>query len=302
LWRKVLREGIFRGIREICGLVVADVCHAKETQHIVDGAAVVAEGHGAVMREALLDEHMAVEAAHFGDGEDADAAEGIRSGGQDLALGDIGPEAPLAGALKAEEGDVTVSNVTLQSATGEVGGAAVFQQAVLDELVLHAALLQLAKGSVAAVEAHEGVSELVLASGGNAFLIEVFRHGIVDIQQSHRIAADAEADVLAEGAVDIHFTGYRNAPAHHAAVHIAGLKAEFLGESGPALVSKSHVLIQRRHHRLRPHGSPAGAKCQHRPDPGQPQSAGPPAAAGGLQGPHGKSPGLSPLRHSGEQR
>ena len=202
----------------------------------------MAEGHGAVMGIALFDEHMAVETAHFGDGKDADAAEGLGGHRQDFALGDVGPQLPVAGALETEEGDVAIGNVALQSAAGEVRGAAVFQQAVLDELVLHAALLQLAKGSVAAVEAHEGVSELVLASGGNAFLIEVFRHGIVDIQQGHGIAADAEADVLAEGAVDIHFTGYRNAPAHHAAVHIAGLKAEFLGESGPALVSKSHVL------------------------------------------------------------
>ncbi len=37
--------------------------------------AVMAEGHGAVVGVALLDQHMAVEAAHLGDGKDADAAE-----------------------------------------------------------------------------------------------------------------------------------------------------------------------------------------------------------------------------------
>ena len=125
-----------------------------------------------MMGIALFDEHMAIEAAHFRDGEDADAAEGLGGHRQDLALGDVGPQLPVAGALEAEEGDVAIGNVALQSAAGEVRGAAVFQQAVLDQLILHAALLELAQGGVAAMEAHEGVRELVLAGRGNAFLID----------------------------------------------------------------------------------------------------------------------------------
>ena len=95
----------------------------------------MAEGHGAVVGVALLDQHMAVEAAHLGDGKDADAAE--RTGGhrQNFALGDVGAEVALAVTLQAVEGDVGRCDVTFQCATGKVGLAARrLQQTVLDQL------------------------------------------------------------------------------------------------------------------------------------------------------------------------
>ena len=48
------------------------------------------------MRILFGDEDVAVEAAHFGDGEDADAAEGLGSSRQDFTLGDVGPSCPPA--------------------------------------------------------------------------------------------------------------------------------------------------------------------------------------------------------------
>ena len=50
------------------------------------------------------------------------------------------------------------------------------------------------------------------------------------------------ADVLAQSAVDIHLAGHGDAPGGQAGVDIAGLKAELLGEGGPALVGKGHIL------------------------------------------------------------
>ena len=66
----------------------------------------MAEGHRAVMREALLDQHVAIEAAHLMDGKDADAAKAGGFNGQNLALGDVGAKDPLAVALQTEEGDL----------------------------------------------------------------------------------------------------------------------------------------------------------------------------------------------------
>ena len=71
---------------------------------------------------ALLDEHVAVEAAHLGNGEHADAAEGTGGHRQDLALGDVGAQVALAVTLQAVEGDLAGGDVALQGAAGEVGG------------------------------------------------------------------------------------------------------------------------------------------------------------------------------------
>ena len=193
---------------------------------------------------ALLHQHVAVEAAHLRDGEDADAAEGAGLDRQDLALGDVGAQLALAVALQAVEGDLGGSDVALQGAPGEVGvGALGLQQAVLDELILHGPVgAQLAAGGVAAVEAHEGVGELIGELALDVLVVQVGGDGVVDVQQGDRVAGDAHADVLGQGAVDVHLAGDGDAPAHQAGVHIAGLKAELLGEGGPALVGKGHVL------------------------------------------------------------
>ena len=92
------------------------------------------------------------------------------------------------------------------------------------------------------MEAHEGIGEAVIELAGDVFLINVAGHAIVDIQQGDRVAADAQADVLAQRAVDVHLAGHRNAPGGQTGVHIAGLEAELLGEGRPALVRKGHIL------------------------------------------------------------
>ena len=56
---------ILGGIGQALGLVVGNVRDAEELQHLKQGLAIVAEGNRAVVRVALLDEHMAVEAASW---------------------------------------------------------------------------------------------------------------------------------------------------------------------------------------------------------------------------------------------
>ena len=92
------------------------------------------EGDRAVMRGALAHQHVAVEAAHFGDGEHADAAEAAGGHVEHLALGHIGAQDALAVALEAVEGDVAGGDLALEGAAGEVGLAALgLKQTVLDE-------------------------------------------------------------------------------------------------------------------------------------------------------------------------
>ena len=95
---------------------------------------------------------------------------------------------------------------------------------------------------VAAVEAHEGIGQAIVELALDLLVIDVLGHGVVDVQQGDGIARHAGADVLAQGAVDVHLAGHRDAPGGQAAVHIAGLKAELGGEGRPALVGEGHIL------------------------------------------------------------
>ena len=68
-----LRKGVLGLVKHALGLVEADVLHAQQLEQLEQRLAVMAEGHRPVVGIALLDEHMAVEAAHLRDGEHADA-------------------------------------------------------------------------------------------------------------------------------------------------------------------------------------------------------------------------------------
>ena len=100
-----LCPGIFGGVGQILGLVIGDVRNAEVLHHFKQGLAAVGEGHGAVVGIALLNEHVAIETAHLGDGKHADAAKGAGGHGQHLTLGDVGAQIALAVTLQAVEGD-----------------------------------------------------------------------------------------------------------------------------------------------------------------------------------------------------
>ena len=108
---RILRRIFVRG-----GLVPADLFRAEVLEDLEQRLAVVTERDRAVMREAVFDQHVTVEAAHFLDGEDADAAEGTRGDRKDLALRHVSVEVVVRGGLQAVEGDVAGNDVALERA------------------------------------------------------------------------------------------------------------------------------------------------------------------------------------------
>ena len=74
----------------------------------------MAEGHRAVMGESALDQHMTVKSSHLRNGENSDTSEGTGSHRQHLAVGNVGPQLIVRGALQPEESDVAGHNVAFQ--------------------------------------------------------------------------------------------------------------------------------------------------------------------------------------------
>ena len=100
------------------------------------------ESNGTVVGVTLFHQHVAVEAAHFGNGEHTDATERTGLYGQNFTLRNVGTQDSLTVTLQTVEGDIGSGNVALQCTTGEVGLAAFrLQQTVLDQLVLHSTIV-----------------------------------------------------------------------------------------------------------------------------------------------------------------
>ena len=121
---------------------------------------------------------------------------------------------------QAVKGDITGDNISFQSAVCHFNR----KGSRHDHLILHAAECQLSGAGIAAVEAHEGIGKLVVELAGDILVVDVLGHAVVDIQQSDGVAGNAHTDIFAQGTVDIHLAGDRDAAADQAAVHIAGLK------------------------------------------------------------------------------
>lgn len=119
-------KGIFVGIEHAFWLVEGDVFNAQVLEDGEEDFSDVGKSDGAVMGILFGDEDVAVEAAHFGDGKDADAAEGLGSSRQDFTLGDVSPELAAGRALESEEGNRAFGNVPFEGAAGNVRCAAVF--------------------------------------------------------------------------------------------------------------------------------------------------------------------------------
>ena len=92
------------------------------------------------------------------------------------------------------------------------------------------------------MEAHEGVGERIVVFAPDLRLPHARGDGVVDVQQRHGVGGDAGADVLAQRAVDVHLAAHGDAAGGKARVYITRLKAELLGEGGPALIGKGYVL------------------------------------------------------------
>ena len=202
----------------------------------------MAERYGAMMRIAVADENIAVEAVHLGNTKYADAAEGLGRHGENLALSDISLKVGILVGLQAVEGDLAGDDVALQRSAGDVRLAAILKAAVHDQLILHGALRKAADRGVAAVEAHEYLVRAIGELALNGLFVHIGGNGVVDVEQGYGLAGDAGADELGQRAVDVNFAGYRNAHSGHAAVDVARNKAELRLECRPALVGHRHIL------------------------------------------------------------
>ena len=117
-------ERILRCVREAGRLVICYIAYTKVLEHIKESAAVVAECNCAMMRIMLLDEDMTVEAAHFLDGENADAAKAAGCHRKNFAFSDVGTKLTFAVALETIEGNVRCCDVAFERAAGEIRLAA----------------------------------------------------------------------------------------------------------------------------------------------------------------------------------
>ena len=88
------------------------------------------------------------------------------------------------------DGAMSPSSVPRVKSGSAAGG---LQQAVLDELVLDGAVTaHLAGWRVAAVEAHEGIGQLVIELAGDVLIINVLGHTVVDVS---RVTVSPEAHI-----------------------------------------------------------------------------------------------------------
>ena len=230
-------------IRQGLRLVVGDVLDAEILEHLEECLADVREGNCTVVRIALLDEHVAIEAAHLRNSEDTDTTERACRNVEHFTFCDVRAEVALRVALQAIECDVAGCDVALESTTSEVWLATVLEQTVLNELILDLAVrAHLALRSVTAVEAHEGVGELVAVLADDVLVVDVLWYRVVDVEQSNCVVACAHTDVLRESTVDVNLAGTRNTAAYETAVYVARLETELAWECRPALVGECYIL------------------------------------------------------------
>ena len=235
------RERILARVEASRRLRRVDVLDSKQLERLEERLAALREAVRAVVREALLDEHVAVEAREARDRGDAKRAERVRVDVEEASLGDVGDELRVAVGLEAEHRRLAGLDLTLHRAAGDDGLAAALEPAVHDELVLHAAVLEARAAGVAAVEAHVEVA-LLRAAELDALGQDVVGNGVVDVEERRRLLGSALDHVLGHGAVEVDFARDGDSAPGEAGVDVARDEVEARLERGPALVREDGVL------------------------------------------------------------
>ena len=130
------------------------------------------EGHSTMVRIALLDQHMAIEASHLRNGEYTNAAERTSLDVEDFAFCDVSTQLALAVTLQAVESDRAGCQIAFERAAGEVRIASFrLEETVLNQLILDSAVrAQLALRRIAAMEAHEGIGQCIVVLALDVFI------------------------------------------------------------------------------------------------------------------------------------
>ena len=175
-------------------MIVADLvrAYADELEYLIQCLAMMSECNCSVMREAALDQYVTVETSHILDCEYTDAAEGLRCYRKYFALCYICTQDIVCGALQTVECDVARNDVTLEGSVCNLYRKA----SCHDLLILHAEAGKLGRAGISAMEAHEGILMRIIEFALDGLLVHIVRHGVVDVQQSYCIVADAGSDEL----------------------------------------------------------------------------------------------------------
>ena len=193
--------------------------------------------NGAVMREILSDQPVTVESAHFLNRKYTDAAKALCCHRKYLTFRCIGTKLVVGSGLQTVECDLARNNVALDRSIAPI----LRMRPCHNSLIGQMRIGKLGGAGVSAVEAHEGIGELVIEAAPDGLIVHVVRHGVVDIQQGHFILAHAKTDVLGKCSVDINFAAYRDTLFHQAAVHIARYKFEHILECRPAFCRHGNI-------------------------------------------------------------
>ena len=170
----------------------------------------MSKSNGAVVGESLFNKNMAIESAHFLDGENTYTAEAAGLDRQNLTLCDVTAKLTFAVALKAVECNLGGSNITLQSSSGEIGfTAGGLKQSVLNKLVFNGSVLaHFAGRSIAAMEAHKCICQLVIKFTLDFAVIHGGGHRIVNVKQCYGITCNTGTDLFGKSTVNINLTAY----------------------------------------------------------------------------------------------
>ena len=98
----------------------------------------------------------------------------------------------IRGGLETVEGNLAWFDVAFQGAIGDFS----WERPRHDLLVFHLWMAEKLRAGVAAMEAHEGIAELVVELTLDVFLVEFFRQGVVDVEKGNDILGNAGADVF----------------------------------------------------------------------------------------------------------
>ena len=175
-------------------MIVSDLIRAytDELEYLEQSLSVMSECNGTVMRVIALDQYVTIETSHLLDCKYTDTTEGLGRYRKDLALCHICTKDVICGALQTIEGDISRNDVSLESSVGNLYRKA----SCHDLLILHAEAGKLGRAGISAMEAHEGILMRIIEFALDGLLVHIVRHGVVDVQQSYCIVADAGSDEL----------------------------------------------------------------------------------------------------------
>ena len=150
-----LCKRILRRIAHACRLIVADLLHRHTDilKYFVQRLAVMSECHRAVVREILLNQHMAVKSSHLRDGENTDRSKRSCRHRKHLPMCDISAELAVCGALQTEKRNVPRHDVPLKGSVCHLDRKASRH----DLLIAHLTERKLSGSGISTVESHKGV-------------------------------------------------------------------------------------------------------------------------------------------------